>query len=88
MAQIGIALGNHVTDHGKPRKGAFEPRNTGGYTPPVGPTDNVKACGVGGGRDVHRSGSQGQQGPASGSAKPDLGPILSTFGADYKGSRK
>jgi hypothetical protein len=88
VGQIGTALGDHVTEHGKPARRAFEPRNTGGYTPPVGPTDNVAACGVGGGRKVYRSGSQATQGPVSGSAKPDLGPILSTFGPDYKGSRR
>jgi hypothetical protein len=29
-----------------------------GYANPVGPTDNVKAVGVGGGRTVYESGSQ------------------------------
>jgi hypothetical protein len=29
-----------------------------GYANPVGPTDNVKAVGVGGGRTIHQSGSQ------------------------------
>ena len=29
-----------------------------GYNPPVGPTDNVKAVGVGGGRTIHQRGSQ------------------------------
>jgi hypothetical protein len=29
-----------------------------GYATPKGPTDNVAAVGVGGGRDVHPSGSQ------------------------------
>lgn len=86
VAQIGTALGDHMTERGKTVGGAFEPRNTAGYTPPVGPTDNVAACGVGGGRKVYPSGTQATQGPVSGSAKPDLGPILSTFGPDYKGS--
>jgi hypothetical protein len=29
-----------------------------GYATPKGPTDNVKAVGVGGGRTIHQSGSQ------------------------------
>jgi hypothetical protein len=32
-----------------------------GYEP-VGPTDNIKAVGVGGGREIHKSGSQGTHG--------------------------
>jgi hypothetical protein len=42
--------------------GRDELRDGKGYATPVGPTDNVAACGVGGGRDVHRSGSQGLHG--------------------------
>jgi hypothetical protein len=33
-----------------------------GYEPPYGITDPVKAVGVGGGREIHKSGSQGQHG--------------------------
>lgn len=87
VGQIGTALGNHVTEHRKSARGAFEPRNTGGYTPPVGPTDNVAACGVGGGRDVHRTGSQGQQGPVVGTTRPAGRDILSEFGPEG-GSRR
>jgi hypothetical protein len=42
--------------------GSSELRDGKGYAAPRGPTDNVAACGVGGGRDVHRSGSQGTHG--------------------------
>jgi hypothetical protein len=38
-------------------------RDGKGYSPPQGPTDNVAAVGVGGGRTVMRSGSQGTHGP-------------------------
>jgi hypothetical protein len=37
-------------------------RDGKGYSPPQGPTDNVAAVGVGGGRKVYASGSQGQHG--------------------------
>ena len=33
-----------------------------GYAPPIGPTDNVRAVGVGGGRKVYGCGTQGVQG--------------------------
>ena len=42
--------------------GRDELRDGKGYATPRGPTDNVKAVGVGGGRDVHRAGSQGTHG--------------------------
>jgi hypothetical protein len=52
VGQIGIStfLGREALRDGK------------GYATPVGPTDNVKAVGVGGGREVMRSGSQGTHG--------------------------
>ena len=37
-------------------------RDGKGYSGPVGATDNVAAVGVGGGRKVYASGSQGQHG--------------------------
>jgi hypothetical protein len=38
-------------------------RDGKGYATPQGPTDNVAAVGVGGGRTVMKSGSQGTHGP-------------------------
>ena len=59
---IGNMKGNHITGKGKINV-AKEPLELGsGYRCPVGPTDNVKAVGVGGGRTIHRAGSQGHHG--------------------------
>jgi hypothetical protein len=51
-AQIGIStfLGREALRDGK------------GYATPIGPSDNVAAVGVGGGRTVMKSGSQGTHG--------------------------
>ena len=63
VSQIGQALGNHITEASKVLKGVAKPVYDGrGYAPPVGPTDNVSAVGVGGGRNIYRSGFQGQHG--------------------------
>jgi hypothetical protein len=53
-----------------------------GYATPKGPTDNVKAVGVGGGRDIHPSGSQHGLRPAQPS--PEGKDILSEFGPEIK----
>jgi hypothetical protein len=76
VAQLGTSIGNHVT---KSSSSSYrgDPWGAGrGYSPPVGPTDNVAACGVGKGRTVHASGSQGQQGPIAGSVQPKGRDIL------------
>jgi hypothetical protein len=63
VAQWGALVGNHATHQGKSTPYKGDPDSTRkGYTPPQGPTDNVAACGVGGGRTVYTSGSQGQTG--------------------------
>ena len=53
----------------------------GGYANPVGPTDNVAAVGVGGGRDIHPSG--GQHGLTT-RQLPEGKDILSEFGPEIK----
>jgi hypothetical protein len=53
----------------------------GGYSPPQGPTDNVKAVGVGGGRTIHQSGSQ--HGLVT-RQMPEGKDILSEFGPEVK----
>ena len=62
VSQWGQMQGTHVTRYGEaPYRG--EPKRGGaGYNPPLGITDPVKAVGVGGGRDVHPCGGQGQHG--------------------------
>lgn len=74
VSQLGNHIGSHVTsarggDTGY--RGQSLERGQG-YNPPVGPTNNVAAVGVGGGRTVYRCGSQQAYGnpnpgnPASG----------------------
>ena len=74
VAQYGAHVGNHRTAYGGGRtryKG--EPDYTrAGYSPPQGPTDNVKAVGVGGGRTIYASGYQDQHGDVNrGSPRPN-----------------
>jgi hypothetical protein len=60
VSQIGQSMGNHLTEKTKVLKNVPSPLYGGrGYSQPVGPTDNVAACGVGGGRVIYKSGSQG-----------------------------
>lgn len=63
-----------------------EPLNAGrGYSPPVGPTDNVAAVGVGGGRTIMPSGGQGLHGPVNRGEPPAAGrDILGEFGPDKR----
>jgi hypothetical protein len=72
VAQIGNLVGDHVTNRDSTGyKGERMDRGRG-YSPPVGPTDNVAACGVGGGRTIHSCGSQGLQGSVNpGSPRPN-----------------
>jgi hypothetical protein len=71
VAQLGAHVGDKVTHVGKSTGYRGEPLVRGsGYSPPQGPTDNVKAVGVGGGRTVMKSGSQCQTGPVAGSPRP------------------
>jgi hypothetical protein len=70
-SQIGQSLGNHITQGRYTLSGVAKDLYAGrGYSPPVGPTDNVKAVGVGGGRSVHGCGTQGQHGPVAGARRP------------------
>jgi hypothetical protein len=73
VAQWGALVGNHATHQGKSTNYRGEPDFTRkGYAPPIGPTDNVAACGVGGGRKVYGSGSQSTYGtPAAGNPPPN-----------------
>ena len=58
VAQLGQRQGNHVTDHGSTQYGGVDMAGGKGYEAPKGPSQQ---CGVGGGRDIHRSGSQGRR---------------------------
>jgi hypothetical protein len=80
VAQYGAHVGNHRTAFGGGRtryKG--EPDFTrAGYSPPQGPTDNVAAVGVGGGRTIYEHGTQCQTGaPNRGQPRPAARGILS-----------
>src|SRR6516165_9635044 len=58
VAQYGQMQGSHIT-HGKESSYRGEPDFTrSGYATPVGISDPVKAVGVGGGREVMKSGQQ------------------------------
>jgi len=71
-------MGNHITERKKVLQNVPQPIYDGrrGYSGPVGPTDNVAAVGVGGGRIVRASGQQGQHGSVV-QGKP---PIANTKG--------
>jgi hypothetical protein len=87
VAQLGAHVGDHITHKGTTGYRGEELVRGKGYSGPVGPTDNVAACGVGGGRDVHKTGSQGMTGqPAQGNPPPQGRDILSQFGPDSKRS--
>jgi hypothetical protein len=56
-----------------------------GYATPQGPSDNVAAVGVGGGRRVMASGSQATHGPVVQGHSPPARDILKEFGKDKPG---
>jgi hypothetical protein len=80
--------GSHVT-RGEDSSYRGDPFYRGkGYATPVGPTDNVAAVGVGGGRKVYASGSQGMTGNvAPGNAPAKNRDILSSYGPESSRSR-
>jgi hypothetical protein len=78
-SQLGGALGNHVMERNTKVQGAAVPMYAGkGYQTPVGP----KPCGEGpgAGRQVSRSGSQGQHGPVAGQMPSPARGILGSKG--------
>src|SRR5713101_1831835 len=83
-ADIGIKKGNHASEGGgKTLQRPADPliKATPKDRVPMGNAvaTNVGKGGPGAGRTVHRSGSQGQHGPAAGSAAPQGRDILSAF---------
>jgi hypothetical protein len=90
VSQIGSQLGNHVTEHGRPVRGAVEkvrgrvfPHNEGGAVP-LGNETALRGIGPGGGRTIHKSGSQMQWGePAGQRREPNPGgDIPREYGPD------
>jgi hypothetical protein len=74
VAQLGAHIGDHITAESRPGSVGYRGEELvrgAGYSPPKGPTDNVAACGVGGGRKIYASGSQGTQGSVN-PGKPGL----------------
>jgi hypothetical protein len=73
VGQWGQMQGDHVTTLGGGQTSyRGEPDFTRrGYATPVGPTDNVKAVGVGGGRTIYQSGTQCQTGTNPGNPRPN-----------------
>jgi hypothetical protein len=87
--QLGRALGNHATNSGKTLKGGAVPMDAGrGYQGPKGPSDNVAAVGVGGGRTVMKSGTQSMHGQPVRSATPPARDILGDFGPEIGGRKR
>jgi len=58
VAQLGQRQGNHITDKGSTQYGGVDMAGGKGYEAPKGP---AQQSGVGGGRDIHRCGSQGRR---------------------------
>jgi hypothetical protein len=85
-AAIGSFYGDHVTN--RPGSTGFKGEKLDGgrgYSPPRGPTNNVAAVGVGGGRTVMRSGAQGMHGqPAQGNPPAKSTDILNQFGPNKR----
>jgi hypothetical protein len=83
LAQLGALVGDHITHKGSTGYRGEELVRGKGYAPPAGPTDNVKAVGVGGGRTVYGCGSQDQHGqPAQGNPQAAGRDVLSQFGPE------
>jgi hypothetical protein len=77
VAQLGTHLGDKVTHVAGSTGYRGEPLVRGsGYSPPQGPTDNVKAVGVGGGRTIYETSTQGTHGPVAGQRRPQGRDIL------------
>jgi hypothetical protein len=89
VAQLGALVGDHVTHKGKSTGYRGEDLIRGkGYSGPIGPTDNVKAVGVGGGRTTYSCGTQDQHGaPAPGNPPAKNVDILSQFGPESSKGR-
>ena len=84
--QLGNLLGDHITNKSSTGYRGENLVRGKGYSGPIGPTDNVKAVGVGGGRTTYHFGTQDQHGaPAPGNPPAKNTDILSQFGPDYKG---
>ena len=62
VGQLGQKQGSHVTRHSDSNYRGEPLRGGRGYEPPGMISDPVKAVGVGGGRTIYASGSQGTQG--------------------------
>ena len=77
VGQYGIMQGTHVTRYGEAPYRGEEKRGGRGYEPPGMISDPVKAVGVGGGRTIHSSGSQGSHGATNpGNPRPQGRGIL------------
>jgi hypothetical protein len=86
VSQYGQMQGSHTTNRRTESDYRGEPKRGGrGYEPPSMISDPVKAVGVGGGRQIHSCGSQGQWGtPDRGNAPAKNHDILRDFGPDYR----
>jgi hypothetical protein len=78
--QLGAKVADHGTDRGGSTGYSGEELVRGkGYATPVGPTDNVKAVGVGGGRTVYPCGTMGTHGEVNRGNPMPVGEIFPGF---------
>jgi hypothetical protein len=78
--QLGAHVGSHTTDGRDTRYRGEQLVRGKGYAPPVGPTDNVKAVGVGGGRTTYHCGYQGTHGRVDAGNPTPKGELFPGFG--------
>jgi hypothetical protein len=87
VSQYGQMQGSHVTRSGESDYRGEPKRGGKGYEPPGMISDPVKCVGVGGGRAIHSSGSQGTHGATNpGSPRPAGRDILGAYGPESKRS--
>jgi hypothetical protein len=85
VSQYGQMQGTHTTNRTESNYRGEPKRGGRGYEPPGMISDPVKAVGVGGGREVMRSGGQGTHGAVNpGNPRPAGRDILREFGPDKR----
>jgi hypothetical protein len=86
VAQYGGLVGNHITSKSSTRYRGEPDYARRGYQNPVGPS-SMALSGPGAGREVLRSGGQGQHGQVNPGKSPERRGLLSEFGPDVPGRK-
>jgi hypothetical protein len=79
-------VGNHITNKSSTRYRGEPDYARRGYQNPVGPS-SMALSGPGAGREVLRSGGQGQHGQVNPGKSPERRGLLSEFGPDVPGRK-